>query len=78
MAAGIDSAGAALACVGLVGFALVLWRMLPGRNPWLIIPIAAAVWTVIAFALWKLRKNRILGRHPRRSVAHRSHAHSTH
>jgi hypothetical protein len=74
MAASIDSAGAALACVGLVGFALVLWRMLPGRNPWLIIPIATAVWTVIAIALWKLRKNRIFGRHPQRAASHHSPA----
>ena len=76
MAASIDSAGAALGCVGLMGFALVLWRMLPGQNPWLVIPIATVVWAVISVSLWEMRKHRIFRRHLRRGPAQRPHARS--
>jgi hypothetical protein len=75
MAAGIDAAGAALGCIGLMGFAVVLWRMLPGQNPWLVIPLATLAWTAISFGLWELRKNRLFGHHPRRrSPARGPHA----
>ena len=67
MAASIDAAGAALGCLALMGFALVLWRLLPGHSPWLVIPVATALWIVIAFALWELRKQRLFGRHTRSS-----------
>lgn len=60
VAASIDSAGAALGACGLLGFALVLWLLLPGHNPWLIIPAALAVWILIACALWEVRKYRHL------------------
>jgi hypothetical protein len=76
MAASIDSAGAALGCIGLLGFALVLWRLLPGQNPWLVIPFAIIVWTIIAGSMWELRKNRLFGCHPRRASSHHSSAHS--
>ena len=75
LAASIDAAGAALGCVGLMGFALIVWRMLPDRNPWLVVPLATIVWAAISFGLWELRKNRLFGRHPR-SSAHRPHARS--
>jgi hypothetical protein len=70
MAASIDAAGAALGCLGLTGFALVLWRLLPTQNPWLVIPVATIVWVVVSFALWELRKNRLFGRHPDARSAH--------
>jgi MFS family permease len=65
MAASIDSAGAALGCVGLAGFALFLWRVLPGHNPWLVMLAAMIVWTALCIGLWRLRKLRLFGRHPR-------------
>lgn len=61
MAASIDAAGAALGCIGLAAFALVLWLLLPRHNPWLILIAALAVWMVVSIALWELRKNRIFG-----------------
>jgi Protein of unknown function (DUF3147) len=76
IAASIDSAGAALGCVGLMGFAFVLWRMLPGQNPWLVIPSATAVWAVISISLWELRKHRIFRRRAKASSAHRPNPHS--
>lgn len=61
MAASIDAYGATLGCVGLAGFALVVWLLLPRHNAGLIIVIALAVWTAVSVALWKIRKGRIFG-----------------
>ncbi|QNI33350.1 DUF3147 family protein [Alloacidobacterium dinghuense] len=66
MAASIDSAGAALGCIGLFGFALVVWRMLPAHNPIMVIATASAVWTLLACASWELRKRRIFAHRTRR------------
>ena len=61
MAASIDAAGAALGCVGLAGFALVLWLLLPKHNPWLILIAAIAIWMLLSVVLWEIRKTRLFG-----------------
>jgi hypothetical protein len=64
-AAGIDSIGASIGCIGLVGFAAVLWLGLPRYNAVLVIAAATLAWLVISVDLWLLRKSRILRRvHP--------------
>lgn len=75
MAASIDAAGAALGCVGLAGFALVLWRLLPARGGLLAIAVATVAWAAIACGLWALRRKRLFG-HPRRMTKQGPHAHS--
>ncbi len=72
MAASIDAAGTALGCVGLFGFAFVLWRLLPEHNPWLVMIAAMIVWTGLSVALWKLRRMRLFGRHPGPARRHSS------
>lgn len=62
MAASSDAAGAALGCVGLFGFAIVLWKLLPNYQPVFVVSIATAVWLLLASGLWELRKKRIFGR----------------
>jgi len=59
MAASVDAAGAALGCIGLMGFAAVLWRKLPDHNAYIVIAIATILWAILAFALWELRKRRL-------------------
>jgi hypothetical protein len=61
MAASIDAAGASLGCIGLAGFAVILWLMLPMHSPLLCLTTALAAWVVISVALWKFRKSRIFG-----------------
>ncbi len=61
MSASIDAASAALGCVGLAGFALVVWRLLPRHNALLIILAATAVWTAVSVVLWEVRVRRIFG-----------------
>ena len=65
MAASIDAAGASLGCVGLAGFAVILWRMLPRHNALLSLIAALAAWVVLSVVLWKIRKNRLFGLRPR-------------
>jgi len=61
MAASVDASGAMLGCIGLAGFALVLWRLLPLFSAWLIMLTAMAVWGFLSVALWEIRKSRIFG-----------------
>lgn len=49
LAASIDSAGTSLGCIGLLGFALVLWKGLLHHNAFLIIGLATIVWGVLAW-----------------------------
>jgi hypothetical protein len=59
LAASIDSAGAALGCVGLIGFAVTSWSLLRGHNATLAITMATLVWLVIALGLWLVRRHRL-------------------
>ncbi|SPE19790.1 conserved membrane hypothetical protein [Candidatus Sulfotelmatomonas gaucii] len=61
MAASIDAAGASLGCIGLAGFAVILWLMLPKHNAFLYLVVALAVWVVLSVVLWKVRKSRLFG-----------------
>lgn len=61
MAASSDAAGAALGCAGLCGFAIVVWRMLPWHNTFLVIALATSVWFLLSAGLWEFRKRRIFG-----------------
>jgi uncharacterized membrane protein YqjE len=63
--AGLDAAGAALGCFGLVGFALVCWLCLTRISTAAVLALATLVWLVLAVSAWLLRKSRIL-RHTRR------------
>lgn len=56
MAASIDASGAALGCVGLAGFATVLWLELTQHNPLIVIVLATLTWALLAYLLWAFRK----------------------
>jgi hypothetical protein len=52
----IDAAGAAMGSLGLITFAVVVWRLLP-KYPSLAILIAAGfAWLLTSVVLWRLRK----------------------
>ena len=61
-AAGIDAAGTSIGCIGLAGFAFVLWRALPNHNPALVILLATLIWLALSITLWRLSRSRILRR----------------
>jgi len=60
MAASIDSAGSALGCIGLAGFALTVYKLLPGYNACFVIALATVVWLLLVIGLWGLRKRHYL------------------
>jgi hypothetical protein len=55
-AAALDARGAALGSLGLVCFALVLWRMLPRWNAMLSLPVALAIWLLLVVLFWLVRR----------------------
>jgi hypothetical protein len=59
LAASMDSAGASLGCVGLIGFAVASWQLLKSHRATLAIMTATLVWLVIALSLWLVRRYRI-------------------
>jgi Protein of unknown function (DUF3147) len=54
IAAGIDAQGAVIGCVGLIAFAIVLWRLLPAHPAALVIPAAGAAWLALSCAIWMI------------------------
>ena len=50
--AGIDAAGAALGCIGLVAFAVITWQMLPGIPTALTLFLATMAWCGISALAW--------------------------
>ena len=57
LAASIDASGAALGCVGLAAFALIVWRSLTLHNAYGVIAAAVASWAAVSYLLWAIRKS---------------------
>jgi uncharacterized protein DUF3147 len=55
-AAGADAAGAALGGIGLIVFAILVWRMLPHLSAWAALTSATAAWFGVAYGAWKIYK----------------------
>lgn len=55
-AAALDACGTALGSLGLVGFAMVAWRMLPYYAPGLVLSVATVIWLSIAAFAWRVRR----------------------
>ena len=57
-AASIDAAGAAMGSIGLLAFALVVWRFVANDNPWLVLAAATLAWLTVSVLVWEIRKER--------------------
>jgi hypothetical protein len=57
-AASVDAAGASIGCIGLIVFAAVTWRELPGHNAYVVIFIATSAWLLVSVGVWYARKSR--------------------
>jgi hypothetical protein len=55
MAASLDSVGASLGSVGLLGFGLTLWWLLQNFNSYVAVLGATIAWASISYTLWVLR-----------------------
>ena len=60
--AAIDALGAAMGCVGLAGFAFVVWIWLPRASLPQTFILATLVWLTLSLGVWLLRKIRVLHR----------------
>jgi hypothetical protein len=59
IAASVDAAGTSFGCIGLIGFALILWIGLPRFNAFGVVVTGAVGWALIAGALWTCRNRHI-------------------
>jgi Protein of unknown function (DUF3147) len=54
--AALDSRGTAMGAVGLIVFAVVAWKLLPGHKTALVLIGSTVAWFAVAATLWWLRK----------------------
>ncbi len=55
-AAGVDAAGAAMGSIGLVVFALIVWKKLPHGATGPVLLAATVAWCAVSISIWKLRE----------------------
>ena len=55
-AAGLDAVGSAIGSIGLLAFAIVVWRLLPSFSTAPVLVIASLAWLTVAVCLWYLRR----------------------
>ena len=69
-AAGADAAGATMGSMGLIAFAVFVWRLLPAHNPWAVIISATVVWMLVCGIVWLMWKQNLF-RRMRVATSHR-------
>lgn len=55
-AAALDAAGASMGALGLLAFALILWKAIESIAPWMAIAAAIVAWLVVSITTWRLRQ----------------------
>jgi len=66
----VDSAGAAMGSGGLLVFALIVWKLLPGRSGSMVLAGATLAWVIVAMSIWEAQGK--LRQVQRKSVAAKS------
>jgi hypothetical protein len=70
-AASVDAAGSAMGSLGLLVFAVIVWRFLPAHSAWAVLSGAAAAWAVVSVVVWQIRKRaRIVRNHVNSAANH--------
>lgn len=54
--ASIEAAGAAMGSLGLIVFAIVVWKLVPRHSYWMVLLAATASWLAVSVLVWKIRK----------------------
>jgi len=54
--AGVDAAGAAMGCIGMIVFAAIVWRLLPKQSVPTVLIGATAAWFGVSVLVWQLRR----------------------
>jgi hypothetical protein len=55
-AVALDARGAAMGCIGLLAFGVVVWQLMPTLNAWLSLAMALAVWLGLSIFIWRVSK----------------------
>lgn len=56
-AVSMDAAGAAIGSLGLVIFAIIVWRLISNHSAWVALSTATFLWLGVSVLLWQLRKH---------------------
>ena len=56
--AAVDAAGASIGTLGLLLFAVVIWRYMPDHRPWIVLVLSTVIWLAVSVTAWKVRKVR--------------------
>src|ERR1700733_5649485 len=56
-AASVDAAGASMGAIGVLGFAIVVWRLLPVHATWEVLIGASIIWFAAAVTAWEVREH---------------------
>jgi phosphotransferase system glucose/maltose/N-acetylglucosamine-specific IIC component len=59
-AAALDARGAAIGSIGLIGFAVIAWRLTPHWNRALALLAALVVWMILSILIWLLRRHHLV------------------
>lgn len=54
-AASADAAGSAIGSLGLLVFAILVWKLMPSHKAWLVIPAATLAWLFVSVLIWYVR-----------------------
>lgn len=57
-AASADAAGSAMGSLGLLVFAVLVWKLMPGHKAWLVLTVATLSWLTVSVLIWYLRRRR--------------------
>jgi hypothetical protein len=55
-AAALDARGATIGSIGLVCFALLVWKLLPVWNPGVVLVTALSLWLGVSVLIWRASK----------------------
>jgi hypothetical protein len=56
LASGLDARGAAIGSLGLITFAIVIWRGLGEAPAWGVLTVGVFLWSAVSISLWYLRR----------------------
>jgi hypothetical protein len=54
LAVALDAIGAAMGGIGMIAFAVLVWRLLPGHATWLVLTFAVLSWFSVSVVAWKI------------------------
>jgi hypothetical protein len=57
-AAALDAAGSAMASIGLIAFAILIWRLLPTHSASTTLAVSTIAWLGLAVVIWLLSERR--------------------